>query len=135
LEDSGEPELPLTTHIIQMCSKYPPLSVPDNWSLNVEREKYRQEYHGLMKERGVDFILCPNYVGAGVLPREAKYWSYTAIWNILDQPAITFPSGLKVEKDVDLVDQNFIPRSKLEESEWKACKFSFLGPNIADMSI
>lgn len=121
---SGEPALPLTQHAFDFAKKSGkiPLSVHDNWALNLERDNYRREHHGLMKERGVDFILCPAYVGAGVLQGGAKYWHYTSIWNILDLPSVVLPSGLKCDKNVDLPDENYKPRSAIDEEEWRACK-------------
>ncbi|KAF9873808.1 amidase [Colletotrichum karsti] len=116
--EGGEPTLPLTEHAFQF-SKSRPLTVAENWSLNAERELYRREYHALMKQKGVDFILCPAYVGAGVLQGGAKYWNYTAIWNILDQPAAILPSGLRVNKNIDVFDASYEPRSSEDEKEWK----------------
>lgn len=75
-----------------------------------------------MKAKGVDFILCPAYVGAGVLQGGAKYWNYTAIWNILDQPASILPSGLRVDKNIDKPEEAYTPRNQQDEEEWKACK-------------
>lgn len=123
LEDSGEPMLPLTKHAIDFSAKEP-LSVDENWALNFEREKYRREYHALMKERGVDVILCPTYLSAGALIGAPKYWGYTSIWNILDQPGLTFPTGLKVDKNVDLADSSYSPRSEMEKTEWQSCMSS-----------
>ncbi|KAJ9144699.1 Amidase [Pleurostoma richardsiae] len=119
---TGEPALPLTEHALNFAKKSgkTPLSVADNWALNYEREKYRREYHALMNSRGVDFILCPTYPGAGVLQGGAKYWNYTAIWNILDQPSAVFPSGLKVDKAVDVKDEGYVPRNEEDEADWKA---------------
>ncbi len=56
-----------------------------------------------MKERGVDVILCPAYVGVAAELAQGQYWLYTSIWNILDQPAITFPTGLKADPKIDVV--------------------------------
>lgn len=80
-------------------------------------------YHRVMKERGVDFILCPAYVGAAPPLATAKYWLYTAIWNILDQPAAIFPTGLKVDPELDPVEASYTPRSKQDEEEYRMCKF------------
>lgn len=79
-----------------------------------------------MKSRGVDFILCPTYPGAGVLQGGAKYWNYSAIWNILDLPAAVLPSGVRCDKTVDVRVEGFQAKGELDEEEWKACKFSFL---------
>ena len=121
---TGEPVLPLTQHALDFALKSGkiPLSVFDNWALNYEREKYRRDYNAMMAARGVDIILCPAYVGAGVLQGGAKYWNYTAIWNILDMPSSAFPSGLYVDKKVDVRDDNYKPRNEEDENEWKACK-------------
>ncbi|ORY59987.1 amidase [Pseudomassariella vexata] len=117
--ETGEPVLPLTQHAFNFSSKEP-LTIAENWSLNYQKEAYRREYHALMKERGVDFILCPAYPGAGVLQGMAKYWNYTAIWNILDQPASIFPSGVKVDKDIDRPYEGYTPRNGHDEWELKA---------------
>ncbi|KAH9242542.1 hypothetical protein K456DRAFT_1820166 [Colletotrichum gloeosporioides 23] len=117
--EGGEPALPLTHHAFAF-SKSRPLTIAENWALNAEREAYRREYHALMKAKGVDFILCPAYVGAGVLQGGAKYWNYTAIWNILDQPASILPSGLRVDKNIDKPEEAYTPRNQQDEEEWKA---------------
>lgn len=114
--------LPLTQHAINFSAPEP-LSVDENWALNFEREKYRREYHALMKERGVDVILCPAYISAGALVGAPKYWAYTSIWNILDQPGLTFPTGLSVDKNIDLVDLEYSPRSEIEKTEWQSCMY------------
>ncbi|KAK2027471.1 amidase [Colletotrichum zoysiae] len=117
--ESGEPTLPLTLHAFGF-SRNEPLTVAENWELNYKRETYRRQYHDLMKKKGVDFILCPAYVGAGVLQGGAKYWGYTSIWNILDQPAAILPSGLKVDKNIDVREKAYKPRDEQDEYEWKA---------------
>lgn len=75
-----------------------------------------------MIDRQVDFILCPAYVGAGVLQGGAKYWNYTAIWNILDMPSCVFPSNISVKTELDKRDINYVPRNEDDKSEWEACK-------------
>jgi amidase len=75
-----------------------------------------------MKERGVDFILSPAYIGVASQLATGKYWLYTAIWNILDQPAAIFPTGLKADPALDPVELDYTPRSKQDEEEYKNCK-------------
>jgi hypothetical protein len=84
-----------------------------------------------MKERGVDVLLCPAYVGVAPELASGQYWLYTAIWNILDQPAVTFPTGLKAEPEIDVVETDYRPRSAEDEREYKKCKsgrFSLILP-------
>lgn len=84
------------------------------------RETYRREHHAAMRARGVDFILCPAYAGAGVLQGGAKYWGYTSIWNILDLPSVVVPSGVRCEGGVDAKEEGYVPRNARDEEEWKA---------------
>lgn len=118
LKQSGEPYLPLTKWAFQYSSGAS-LTVSENWALNYARDHYRDEYHGLMKSRGVDFILAPTYLGVAAVLGEAQYWNYTAIWNILDQPAVVFPSGLVVDEELDKPEEGYQPLNAADEREWK----------------
>ncbi|KAL3475281.1 amidase signature domain-containing protein [Aspergillus californicus] len=119
LGQTGEPILPLTEWAFQY-SRPAPLTITENWELNYQRDIYRDEYHALMKSRGVDFILCPAYVGGAAVLGESHYWNYTAVWNVLDQPAVVFPSGLVVDPLLDAVQgETYQPRSAVDEREWK----------------
>jgi amidase len=128
LEASGEPIHPLSEFALHYAKK---MNVRDNWDLNVERDEFRDKHQALMKERGVDFILCPTYVGAAAEHGTAHYWLYTSIWNLLDQPGVVFPSGLKVEA-TDAVTQNFRALNETDAAEQK--KYTpnkFLGAPLA----
>jgi Asp-tRNA(Asn)/Glu-tRNA(Gln) amidotransferase A subunit family amidase len=117
LEASGEPWLPLTKEAFVRARQ---MTVPETWTVNLEREAYRSEYRLLMKQHNVDFILCPAYVGVAAEPHEARYFAYTAIWNILDMPGVVFPTGLKVDQKLDPVEAGYQPRSLEDEAEYKA---------------
>ncbi|KAG9724800.1 fatty-acid amide hydrolase, partial [Aureobasidium melanogenum] len=117
LAASGEPMLPLTRHALNYSKA---ISISENWDLNVMREDYRREYHALMKERNVDVILCPAYVGAGVKQHGAKYWGYTSLWNILDQPAVVFPTGMAVDKNIDPIEEGYSPLNEKDAAEFEA---------------
>jgi amidase len=79
-----------------------------------------------MKERGVDFILCPAATGVAAELNVGKYWPYTAIWNILDQPAVSFPTGLKADPSIDLIETGYKPQPGHDEREYKRCESSHL---------
>lgn len=125
---TSEPVLPLTQHALNFSTSTgkTPLSITDNWDLNYARETYRREHHLLMKARGVDFILCPAYPGAGVLQGQSRYWGYTSIWNILDLPAAVVPSGLVADKTVDGKVDGYEGRNEQDADEVKACEYYFL---------
>ncbi|KIW11187.1 hypothetical protein PV08_10487 [Exophiala spinifera] len=117
LAEGGEPVLPLTEWAFSVA-KPEPISVTDNWVLNARREAYREDYHRVMKERGVDFIICPAAPGVAAELNKGKYWLYTSIWNILDQPAVSIPTGLKADPSIDLVEAEYKPRSAEDEREY-----------------
>ncbi|GKZ44298.1 hypothetical protein AbraIFM66951_006187 [Aspergillus brasiliensis] len=120
IAQTGEPILPLTAWAFNYSSPTP-LTVGESWELNVQRDVYRDEYHALMKSRGVDFILCPVYAGVASVLGESHYWNYTAVWNILDQPAVVFPSGLSVDPQLDQLtseDKTYRPRGEIDQREW-----------------
>ncbi|KAF4434492.1 general amidase [Fusarium acutatum] len=116
LEKGGEPIAPLSDYIFNFAPPRP-LTIQENWAFNVRRDTFRDQYHKVLKDQGVDFILCPAYVGPAARLGDGHYISYTAIWNLLDHPAITFPTGLKVEP-TDTPYSNFKPRSAEEEREY-----------------
>lgn len=72
-----------------------------------------------MKSRGVDFILSPVYPGPAAVFGESEYWNYSAIWNILDQPAVSFPSGVVVNPGIDPVETGYRARNEIDEREWR----------------
>ncbi|KAJ5929614.1 hypothetical protein N7454_006564 [Penicillium verhagenii] len=118
---SGEPVLPLTEWVFNF-SRPVPLTHPEAWELQYERDVYRDEYNAIMKSRGVDFILSPAYPGVAAVYGESHYWNYTAIWNVLDLPSVVFPSGLIVDPKLDALsekDKTYKPRNEADEREWK----------------
>ncbi|GLB01684.1 hypothetical protein AtubIFM57258_000094 [Aspergillus tubingensis] len=120
IAQTGEPILPLTAWAFDYSSPTP-LTMAESWTLNVQRDVYRDEYHALMRSRGVDFILCPAYAGVASVLRESHYWNYTAVWNILDQPAVVFPSGLSVDAQLDQLTsehKTYKPRDEVDQREW-----------------
>ncbi|KAG6355153.1 hypothetical protein INS49_004234 [Diaporthe citri] len=121
-DESGEPALPSTRHAFGMAKKSDkiPLTAHDTSALRQEREKHQREHDALMKDRGVDFILGPAYVGAGALQGSVKYPHYSSIWDILDMPSVVLPSGLRCDKDVDVRDETYNPRSDVDKKEWRA---------------
>ncbi|KAI0736568.1 amidase signature domain-containing protein [Fomitopsis betulina] len=94
LAANGEPMKPLTEWVLS----YPSVrehTVTELWELCVRRDAYRTAYLNHWNSYHIDVLLCP--VGPGPAPRHdtAKYWGYTAQWNLLDYPAAVFPTGLR----------------------------------------
>ncbi|OBZ79471.1 hypothetical protein A0H81_00078 [Grifola frondosa] len=51
----------------------------------------------------------------------AKYWGYTAIWNLLDYPGIVFPSGVTVDPAVDVADAAAQPAGPADAYNQSIC--------------
>jgi len=133
IEQSGEPWLPLTEWIIKQnaCCKSLTRQEIDYWL--EEREEFRSEYNHEWQKTGswdeetgkwvgtIDALVCP--VGPGVANRHgtSKYWPYTAVWNLLDWPALAFPMGI-TSKTVDKKMQRVSFMSGLDEENWALCK-------------
>lgn len=99
------------------------LTVMENWAYNDRRDKLRAEFHALMKERGVDVIVCPPYVGSAPLRNKMDYGTYTMLWNMLDQPALVFPTGQFVDPDLDPIDVDYKPTNPMDQQQYDKCKY------------
>ncbi|KAJ5675727.1 hypothetical protein N7462_008624 [Penicillium macrosclerotiorum] len=121
LRESGEPARPLTEWAFSY-GPTTPLTHPEAWRLQYERDVYRDEYQELLKRRGVDFIISPANPAVAAVMGESHYWNYTAIWNVLDLPSVVFPSGLTVDPKLDALteqDKKYVPRNDTDEREWQ----------------
>jgi len=112
LQESGEPILPLTRHILTENPHVETHSINSMWRSVERRESYRAEYAQIWNSTAtsqgvngepqgmVDVILSP--VGPGAAPKigTSKWWGYTSQWNLLDYPALVFPvDRVTIEKD------------------------------------
>jgi amidase len=128
---SAEPWRPLSRFIISDNPYCRELSIAEMWDLTAQRNEYRTEYARRWNETAVDgdpesavdVILCP--VGPGAAPPldHARYWGYTAQWNLLDYPALVFPVG-RVERRVDVGEEWYQPRNEQDRWNWELCESS-----------
>jgi amidase len=134
LTSSGEAMLPLTSWMLKENPCVKKLTPQKLYYWQEEREAYRKEYANLWNERGVDVILCP--VGPGVAPKHntAKYWGYTAQWNLLDYPAVSFPIG-RVEKEKDGWEEGWEALTDVDRQNFELCEFLFLFEIISPVEI
>ncbi|KAM0717307.1 hypothetical protein Q7P37_007159 [Cladosporium fusiforme] len=131
---SSEPLRPLSKFILIENPNVRHLSVSDIWKLTSERDAYRAAYarhwnsigtdlpgassaealevNALGKEsETVDVILCPAGPGCAPPLNSARYWGYTSQWNLLDYPALVFPTGLKCGMQ-DAVEEGYEARNE-----------------------
>ena len=100
-----------------------PLFVGQVSELTCEREAYRAGYARLWGD--VDVILCPVGPGIALALDGARYWGYTAQWNLLGYPAVVFPVD-RVDVGVDGVEE-YVPRNREDTVNYGSCEsvFSF----------
>ncbi|KZT62249.1 amidase [Calocera cornea HHB12733] len=124
LKEAGEDILPLTEWVISP----PHTKDHDATSLRAlrkQRDDYKDDYSDHWNESGCDVVLCPPFPGTANPHDTAKYWAYTAIWNILDYPGIVFPSGLKLEPSLDVMEARSSFFSDADKFNHELCMLLF----------
>lgn len=138
MSQSGEQMLPMTEWLLN-SPHIRSLEMGQLWELTQERELYRNNYAKLWNDTAtgttesglptgmVDVILCP--VGPGAAPplNNAKYWPYTSQWNLLDYPAMVFPTGKMVDPVLHPRVQGYQPHTDQDWLNHELCKFLISG--------
>lgn len=118
LESTGEPLCPQTAWVVD-GSNVKPLTMHEQWHWNLAKQKYRKQYLKHWVDLGLpDAVIAPVFPGPACKHRTAKYWGYTAQWNLLDYPALVFPVAtvdLEKDKPVEYTPQNDMDRFVYEE--------------------
>ncbi|KAL5119791.1 hypothetical protein ACEQ8H_002397 [Pleosporales sp. CAS-2024a] len=74
----------------------------DLWKLHLERSELQRQYLELWMSYGdLDAILAPTTPYASVPHSHFKYVGYTGVYNVVDYSAVSFPTGLTVDKTKD----------------------------------
>ncbi|KAK1750946.1 acetamidase [Echria macrotheca] len=136
LAASGEPPTPLMQWILDNPGvKDLSRSELEYWL--EEREEFRIEYAGHWNRTGewsdvagrwegtVDVLICPVAPWVAMRHGTAKYWGYSALWNLLDYPALAFPAG-RADGEVDVKGVRKTFMSDHDRENWELCKWSFL---------
>ncbi|RBQ73376.1 hypothetical protein FVER14953_01664 [Fusarium verticillioides] len=124
LEETGEPALPLTKHILHEQASAKNRTCTEMMELNRERDSYRAMYckawsaTATPTSREVDVILCPPSFGSAPPHEQSRYWGYTSQWNLLDYPGAVFPVT-KVDPAVDVKDEGYVPKNDIDRFVWE----------------
>jgi len=96
------------------------LGVYDLWQLQRQRTDLSKLYLDKWEaSEGVDAILLPTTPYAAAKNGAFKYIGYTGVFNILDYSAVSFPTGLHADKNLDSVPGDFKPLSEIDETTAK----------------
>lgn len=113
----GEPLMPLSQLLFSSMNPLKPkkLEIQELWDLNKEKAKYTDDYNEHWLKSGIDVLLCPLLPGPPQPHNTSVSVGYTAQWNFLDQPGISFPATfVDQEKDVPYTD--YKPKGAVDES-------------------
>lgn len=118
LASSGEPLVALSEAYLSFGCGDAGLSGKEVQDICYIRDLKRVKYTQMMNDEGISFILSPTYVSVAAKPETTKYWGYSGLWNILDFPNVVFPTGMKVDAELDEADTSFVPRNDIEKYEY-----------------
>jgi len=99
------------------------IGVHEMWQIQVERTELCKAYLDRWNEcEGLDALLLPTTPYASVQHDQFKYVGYTGIFNILDYPALSFPTGIKADAILDAKDSTQIALSEFCKPVQESCK-------------
>lgn len=133
LEQSGEPPVPQLRDWYEH-GNVEPSSSAEFWELCDRQDKYRAEYAAYWRSisgkthsgRVPDGIILPAVPHTATRHGDFRYFSYSAIANVLDYPAAVFPVTV-AHQDLDRPQPGPIkPLSDVDELVQKTCKFNLL---------
>ncbi|KAI1293085.1 amidase [Xylaria venustula] len=73
------------------------------WQLHLERQQFQKRYLERWKKAGIDAILAPVTPFSSVENGKFKHVGYTGVYNVLDYSAMAFPTGVTVDRAVDII--------------------------------
>lgn len=111
LTSTGEPMTPQLAWVLGQSKS---LTMHEQWHWNLEKQKYRKDYLKYWNSYNVDTVIAPVFPGPPCKHRTAKYWGYTAQWNLLDYPVLVFPVT-KVDETLDVAVKNYTPLNEMDK--------------------
>ncbi|KAI5924996.1 amidase [Camillea tinctor] len=98
LERTSEPWRPE----MRMYEEAREIGALEYWQLHLDRQAYQKRYLDRWLAAGIDAILCPTTPYSSVENGKFKHVGYTGVYNVLDYSCISFPTGITVDKSVDV---------------------------------
>ncbi|KAF3035864.1 hypothetical protein E8E11_005521 [Didymella keratinophila] len=109
LASTGEPWRPE----MKMYEDATELGTYDMWKLHLERTELQRQYLEQWTSYDcLDAILCPTTPYSTVKHGDFKYVGYTGVYNVVDYSAVSFPSGVAVDKTVDTHAEDYKAQSE-----------------------
>ncbi|KAI1362301.1 amidase [Xylaria arbuscula] len=116
IAEGGEPVLPLTVWILEECKKNEQKTADTTQGRRQARDEFREAYNAHWKAAGIDVVIAPVAPGVANPHGTSKYWTYTAVWNLLDFPGIAFPASEMIGGYArPLEGIPYVPTNEIEE--------------------
>lgn len=121
---SGEPPAPQVGPFF--VEEKPPLTGGQIAEVNVQKRQYQKEYMEYWNStakmtsfgRPVDAVICAGAPFAAARVEGYHYYGMSTWINILDYTASVLPVT-KVDKNIDVFDENYKPLDETDETVWK----------------
>ena len=110
------------------------------WNLHLERTAFQNRYLDRWNKAGIDAIVCPTTPwsttkhtglrhGKSLVPSMRSHTddqtvAYTGVFNVVDYSAVSFATGMKVDKNVDRLGSSYEPLSPLCKSINEECEYN-----------
>lgn len=121
LAQTGEPMHPLTISCLGPVSgPSAEKTATEVMDMRLTRDSFRAKFLADYNSQGIDFVLCPCYVGSASKHDEAHFWNFTALWNYVDYPAVVFPTPIKASGKEEY-EPSYVPlseRCKKTKEQW-----------------
>jgi amidase len=111
ISSAGEPIHPLSQWIWKDAEARGMQTVQGTNLARRERDDFRCEFAKAWSDQDVDVVIGPAFVGPACAHDTAFYWTYTALWNLVDYPSLVFPTPLKTGAK-ESYDANYAPLSR-----------------------
>ncbi|KAL7943652.1 amidase signature domain-containing protein [Trichoderma barbatum] len=107
LEPTGEP----MRIEMQSYATARELSTAEMWKLHLERTDFQNRHLDRWNKAGLDALLLPTMAFNTVRSGTFKHVGYTGVYNVLDYAAVSFPTGLDVDRSIDVPREDYTPLS------------------------
>ncbi|KAF5001348.1 hypothetical protein FGRMN_1105 [Fusarium graminum] len=92
------------------------LSTSEMWRLHLERTAFQNRYLDRWNKAGIDAIICPTTPYSTLKHGTFRHVAYTGVFNVVDYSAVSFPTGINVDKDLDKLESSYQSLSPLCKS-------------------
>lgn len=97
IKQGGEPEVESVRRT--NLASIPGATLQDYFELNAARSRFKAAFQKFWLQSRIDALLYPSAPTTATPLDEWKCITYTALWNLLDYPAVIIPTGKVCETD------------------------------------